>query len=222
MRALKTTGADGVPQVVYYDRGVGTGDALDKYLGGLFGWGLSRAVMAAYGWLANNYARGDRIYLTGFSRGAYTARSVAGPDRRHRHHEQARAGRAAVGLHLLSHAAECPLFPPLSRQCGGASRAADRVRRRVRHGGRPGRPDHALQPLQQALCIPRRDLGRDHPQRLPGPGHRRVPQALHAGDLGGCRMAGRATWNRRGSSARTRTSVVATRIPVCRTRRSCG
>jgi uncharacterized protein (DUF2235 family) len=78
MRALQTADADGVPQVVFYDRGVGTGDVLDKYLGGLFGWGLSRTVMTAYRWLANNFERGDRLYFIGFSRGAYSARSLTG------------------------------------------------------------------------------------------------------------------------------------------------
>lgn len=79
MRALKTTGDDGVPQVVYYHRGVGSGDALDKFLGGGLGWGLSRNVLEAYRWIANNFEAGnDSLYFVGFSRGAYTARSLAG------------------------------------------------------------------------------------------------------------------------------------------------
>jgi uncharacterized protein (DUF2235 family) len=42
------------------------------------GSGLSEHVREAYGFLAHNYAAGDEIFLFGFSRGAYTARSVAG------------------------------------------------------------------------------------------------------------------------------------------------
>lgn len=78
MRALKTSGADGLAQVVYYDRGVGSDNLLDKYLGGAFGFGLSRNVLEAYRWVANNYAPGDRLYFVGFSRGAYSVRSLAG------------------------------------------------------------------------------------------------------------------------------------------------
>lgn len=78
LRALKTTGDDGATQAVYYDRGVGTEGWLDKFAGGAFGKGLSRNVKDAYRWVANNYDDGDRLYFFGFSRGAYTARSLAG------------------------------------------------------------------------------------------------------------------------------------------------
>lgn len=44
----------------------------------VFGTGLSEIVRAAYGFLANNYDDGDKIYIFGFSRGAYIARSIAG------------------------------------------------------------------------------------------------------------------------------------------------
>jgi len=44
----------------------------------MFGTGLSEIVRAAYGFLANNWQEGDKIYIFGFSRGAYVARSVAG------------------------------------------------------------------------------------------------------------------------------------------------
>ncbi|KAL5338201.1 hypothetical protein BJX70DRAFT_214411 [Aspergillus crustosus] len=66
-----------VPQIVYYQKGVGTGLG-DKYFGGVTGIGLSANVRAAYGFLAENYTDGDKIYFFGFSRGAYTARAVAG------------------------------------------------------------------------------------------------------------------------------------------------
>ncbi|KAA8642552.1 hypothetical protein EYZ11_004515 [Aspergillus tanneri] len=45
---------------------------------GVAGLGVSANVRAAYGFLANNYAEGDEIFFFGFSRGAYTARAVAG------------------------------------------------------------------------------------------------------------------------------------------------
>jgi uncharacterized protein (DUF2235 family) len=67
-----------IPQIVYYHSGVGTSDALDRVMGGAVGLGLSRNVRDAYAFLAANYCKGDEILLLGFSRGAYTARSVAG------------------------------------------------------------------------------------------------------------------------------------------------
>ncbi|KAL4978835.1 hypothetical protein BDW66DRAFT_128881 [Aspergillus desertorum] len=66
-----------ISQIVYYQKGVGTGLG-DKYFGGVTGVGLSANVRAAYGFLADNYAEGDKIYFFGFSRGAFTARAVAG------------------------------------------------------------------------------------------------------------------------------------------------
>ena len=66
-------------QVVYYESGVGTGaDVVQRVLGGGVGLGLSRNVRDGYGFIASNYCPGDEIFLFGFSRGAYTARSVAG------------------------------------------------------------------------------------------------------------------------------------------------
>lgn len=65
-------------QKIYYDTGVGTGKKLDKLIGGITGRGLSKNVKEAYDWLARNYRDGDRIFLFGFSRGAYTARSISG------------------------------------------------------------------------------------------------------------------------------------------------
>ena len=64
--------ADGAIQLVYYDIGV------NGFIGGAFGKGLSEKVAEAYEWLMDNYAPGDEIFIFGFSRGAYTARSLAG------------------------------------------------------------------------------------------------------------------------------------------------
>lgn len=69
-------------QKVYYDTGVGTKKGFaghyDRIVGGITGKGLSKNVKEAYIWLAENYRDGDQIYLFGFSRGAYTARSISG------------------------------------------------------------------------------------------------------------------------------------------------
>jgi uncharacterized protein (DUF2235 family) len=64
-------------QCVYYDAGVGTG-VLDGFTGGAFGLGLSRNVREAYDWLVEYYSDEDEIYVFGFSRGAFTARSLVG------------------------------------------------------------------------------------------------------------------------------------------------
>lgn len=67
-----------VDQLRYYDRGVGTTLASPSWLGGAIGWGLKRNVAQAWQIVSRYYEPGDQIYLFGFSRGAYTARSLAG------------------------------------------------------------------------------------------------------------------------------------------------
>ncbi|KAB2577651.1 Uncharacterized protein DBV05_g3680 [Lasiodiplodia theobromae] len=77
-RALPVSDSQQRPQIVFYQAGVGTGPNLvEKLVGGGTGSGLSENVCEAYGFLANNYQPGDAVYLTGFSRGAFTARSIA-------------------------------------------------------------------------------------------------------------------------------------------------
>lgn len=70
--------ANGVTQVIYYDQGVGTGNLIDRYSGGAFGDGLEENILDAYRFLIGNYEDGDELYLFGFSRGAFTARSIGG------------------------------------------------------------------------------------------------------------------------------------------------
>ncbi|HET6806582.1 MAG TPA: DUF2235 domain-containing protein [Frateuria sp.] len=66
-------------QLAYYHPGVGTnGGWIDHMVGGGTGAGLERNIMSAYQWLALRYREGDRIFLFGFSRGAYTVRSLGG------------------------------------------------------------------------------------------------------------------------------------------------
>lgn len=69
---------DATPQVVYYHQGVGTSGGFDRLTGGAFGQGLEENIHDAYRFLIANYEAGDEIYLFGFSRGAYTVRSLAG------------------------------------------------------------------------------------------------------------------------------------------------
>ncbi|MGH6895090.1 MAG: DUF2235 domain-containing protein [Geminicoccaceae bacterium] len=65
-------------QIAFYDDGVGTsGFRPLQILGGAFGWGLSRNVRDLYEFLCRHYRDGDHIYIFGFSRGAFTARTLA-------------------------------------------------------------------------------------------------------------------------------------------------
>jgi uncharacterized protein (DUF2235 family) len=84
-----------IAQVLYYDEGIGTDENADedggiagtvdyikkfaeKVGGGAFGWWIGNKLKEAYIFLCLNYTPGDEIYLFGFSRGAYTVRSLAG------------------------------------------------------------------------------------------------------------------------------------------------
>jgi len=67
-----------IPQIIYYDQGVGSGNVLDRYLGGALGKGLEANIHDAYRFLIANYEPGDELYFFGFSRGAFTVRSIAG------------------------------------------------------------------------------------------------------------------------------------------------
>ncbi|KAG9921928.1 SDA1-domain-containing protein, partial [Aureobasidium melanogenum] len=78
-RAIKPEDSEHHAQIVYYQAGIGTGLGLrDRLLGGGTGLGLSEHIREAYYFLANNYSPGDSIFLIGFSRGSFTARSVGG------------------------------------------------------------------------------------------------------------------------------------------------
>lgn len=67
------------PQIAIYDDGVGTENFKPlKLLGGATGWGLSRNVKHLYAELARVYDPGDEIYMFGFSRGAFTVRTLVG------------------------------------------------------------------------------------------------------------------------------------------------
>ena len=74
-------------QVAFYDAGLGTDDGataltaprrfLQKLLGSVTGRGVTTNIAECYTFIVNHYQPGDRIYLIGFSRGAYTVRAVA-------------------------------------------------------------------------------------------------------------------------------------------------
>lgn len=74
-KALQTT-ADQVP---YYDDGVGAnGLPLEKIAGGAFGTGLYQKIKDGYSKISQVYEKDDEVFIFGFSRGAYTARCLAG------------------------------------------------------------------------------------------------------------------------------------------------
>ena len=77
-RAIPAVSEEGIQQTIYYDEGVGTGNAVDRFLGGVVGLGLNKNVLQAYQFLAQNYQDGDDLIFFGFSRGAYTVRALAG------------------------------------------------------------------------------------------------------------------------------------------------
>jgi uncharacterized protein (DUF2235 family) len=72
---------EGVTQTKWYDEGLGT-HWYDGISSGAFGLGLDQKIMEGYWWLAERYPDPDpgdaEIFLLGFSRGAYTARSLVG------------------------------------------------------------------------------------------------------------------------------------------------
>ena len=66
-------------QMPFYDDGVGAnGNPIIKLVGGAFGTGLWQKIKEGYSKIAHVYEAGDSVFIFGFSRGAYTARSLAG------------------------------------------------------------------------------------------------------------------------------------------------
>ena len=75
-RAVAPLSETGEEQVVFYDWGLGSYH--DGFSAGAFGSGINKNIQDCYRFLVHNYTLGDRIYLFGYSRGAYTVRSLAG------------------------------------------------------------------------------------------------------------------------------------------------
>lgn len=106
-KAVSPRSDDGAAQVTLHLDGVGAGRgvgplsrAIDRLAGGLFGAGLMANVETAYRFLAFNYAPGDAIFLFGFSRGAFMARTIAGLIRNCGIPEPTRAGEIGAALAL--------------------------------------------------------------------------------------------------------------------------
>ena len=76
---IEPVAKDGTSQIVYYDEGIGTSAYyLKRVWQGMIGGGMKRIMREAYRFLIFNYSPGDEIFVFGFSRGAFTARSFAG------------------------------------------------------------------------------------------------------------------------------------------------
>jgi uncharacterized protein (DUF2235 family) len=77
--ALSPASTDGKKQVLYYDAGIGSeGNMIKRVFDGATGTGISENILKVYRFLIQNYEPGDELFLFGFSRGAFTVRSLAG------------------------------------------------------------------------------------------------------------------------------------------------
>ena len=77
-RAVRARDRHGVDQVVCYHDGIGTHGAEDRVTGGAFGEGMETNIRVLYRFIVYNYEPNDELYFFGFSRGAFTVRSLAG------------------------------------------------------------------------------------------------------------------------------------------------
>ncbi|GAA1713201.1 hypothetical protein GCM10009809_06670 [Isoptericola hypogeus] len=114
-----------VVQLVFYVGGVGAhGYLVDQLLGGAFGYGITRNVIDGYRSLAMAYEPGDQIVVVGYSRGAYTARSVVGMIS-----QVGLLEPEAADAGLLSEAERVyRMHPPSPRRLARAERVARRAR----------------------------------------------------------------------------------------------
>jgi uncharacterized protein (DUF2235 family) len=74
---LKSLCDNSAEQLVYYSAGVGTQSG-EHISGGMFGIGINEEVISAYEWLVEHYETDAQLFVFGFSRGAFTARSLSG------------------------------------------------------------------------------------------------------------------------------------------------
>lgn len=77
-RAIRPRSAAGVDQIVFYHDGIGTRGPLDRLTGGAFGHGMEHNIRTLYRFIVYNFEADDELFLFGFSRGAFTVRSLAG------------------------------------------------------------------------------------------------------------------------------------------------
>jgi uncharacterized protein (DUF2235 family) len=76
---VRDDGTGGILQHAKYLHGVGDNDnRIIHFLGGIAGAGMEGRIIRGFTYLSRNHVPGDRIYLIGFSRGAYTVRALAG------------------------------------------------------------------------------------------------------------------------------------------------
>ncbi len=77
--ALSPVSKDGKLQLLYYDTGVGSeGGLIRRIFDGATGTGISENILQAYRFIIKSYVPGDELYFFGFSRGAFSVRSLAG------------------------------------------------------------------------------------------------------------------------------------------------
>lgn len=111
--AYRVAKRDGeAPQIVFYDQGVGTGNVLDRWSGGALGEGLDDNIFDAYRFLIANYEVDDEIFLFGFSRGAFTVRSIAGMIRKCGIVKRTSIDQYAPAMHMYRDAHIHPDDPP--------------------------------------------------------------------------------------------------------------
>lgn len=116
-RGIAPDDASGNKQVVYYDWGVGTEG--DRLRGGATGAGIDKNIMDCYRFVVHNYDPGDQLFFFGFSRGAYTVRSLAGFIRN-------------CGILQRTHAARIPEAYELYRGRGATTKPDEGRSRRFR------------------------------------------------------------------------------------------
>lgn len=77
--ALSKSSLDGTKQMLYYDTGIGSiGRLTRRIFDGATGYGISAKILQAYRFIISNYEPGDELFFFGFSRGAFTVRSLSG------------------------------------------------------------------------------------------------------------------------------------------------
>jgi uncharacterized protein (DUF2235 family) len=151
-RGVANRDADGNPQIVFYDDGVGVNLGAFNPIDATTGAGLDFKILEAYEFLTFNYEPGDQLYFFGYSRGAYTVRSLVGLIRKcgilqRRHADLARdalelyrrpdikADDPGADAFRSAYAAAWPLLPQVQRVAGAASRSEPRYDLRVRYLG---------------------------------------------------------------------------------------
>ncbi len=164
-----------LPQTKWYDKGIGT-EWYDRVAGGAFGLGLSSKIREGYQFLSNTYEAGDEVFVFGFSRGAYTARSLVGMVRNCGLLPKGTSGDNPESEEMLE---AYELYR--TRDEGADSERAMQFRREKNAQtisikflgvwdtvGALGIPLEFVWPLQQgAIRIPRHGTERDSPERVP-------------------------------------------------------